>query len=97
MALVPASATGDETSNVCVFAMMSVGERAHDLGLAPESTALRGRLRHVAFWLDQREDVRTAADVLLEWGRPSSSGQGATAWATTTTCTSGNRPSCASS
>jgi catechol 2,3-dioxygenase len=48
--------------------MTSVCERAHDLGLVLEGTALRGRVHHVAFWLDQREDVRTAADVLLESG-----------------------------
>jgi catechol 2,3-dioxygenase len=55
-------------SDLCVFAMMTLCERAHDMGLLPEPTDLRGRVHHVAFWLDQREDLRTAADVLLENG-----------------------------
>lgn len=57
-----------EGMDTCVFAMLSVCERAHDLGLVPEPASLRGRLHNVAFWLDQREDVRTAADVLRESG-----------------------------
>jgi catechol 2,3-dioxygenase len=33
-----------------------------------DRTALAGRLHHVAFWVDTRDDVLTAADVFLEHG-----------------------------
>jgi catechol 2,3-dioxygenase len=49
-----------------IFAQCSTNEQAHDLGLVPESAGLSGRLHHVAFWVDQREDVLRGADVLLD-------------------------------
>lgn len=55
-------------SDHCVFAMLSCCERSHDMGVVPEPTTHRGRINHVAYWLDQREDVRRAADLLLESG-----------------------------
>jgi catechol 2,3-dioxygenase len=58
--------TPDGAPDVVVFAMLSVCERGHDLGLVPDAPANAGRLNHVAFWLDQREDIRKAADFLLE-------------------------------
>lgn len=54
--------------DLIVFAMMSVCERSHDLGIVPEGSQARGRFNHVAFWLDQREDLRTAAYFLMESG-----------------------------
>lgn len=51
-----------------VFATMTSCERSHDLGLVPDFTRIPGRINHVAFWVDQRQDVVTAADVLLEAG-----------------------------
>ena len=55
-------------SDECVFAMLSVCERSHDFGIVPEQPGVSGRINHVAFWVDQREDVRRAADLLLETG-----------------------------
>lgn len=55
-------------SDQCVFAMLSVCERSHDLGIVPDPSSLTGRINHVAYWLDQREDIRRAADLLLESG-----------------------------
>lgn len=49
-----------------IFAQCSTNEQSHDLGLVPEITEHRGRLNHVAFWVDQREDVLRGADVLLD-------------------------------
>jgi catechol 2,3-dioxygenase len=55
-------------SDHCVFAMLSVCERSHDFGIVPDMSSVRGRINHVAFWLDQREDLRRASDLLLESG-----------------------------
>lgn len=55
-------------SDHCVFAMLSVCERSHDFGIVPEPSEARGRINHVAYWLDQREDIRRAGDLLLESG-----------------------------
>ena len=49
-----------------VFGMTSVCERSHDLGLVVDFSGARGRINHIAYWLDQREDLRRAADVLLD-------------------------------
>jgi catechol 2,3-dioxygenase len=51
-----------------VFAQCTTNEQAHDLGLVPEMSDTRGRVNHVAFWLDQKVDVLRAADVLLDYG-----------------------------
>ncbi len=55
-------------AELVVFAMLTVCERSHDLGLVPEMSPVRGRFNHVAFWLDQRDDLRTAAYFLMENG-----------------------------
>jgi catechol 2,3-dioxygenase len=46
----------------------SVGGTAYDLAYSLHCDALRGRLRHVAFAADSREDVLHAADLLREAG-----------------------------
>jgi catechol 2,3-dioxygenase len=58
----------DATPDVPVFAMMTTNEKAHDLGILGDHSGLPGRIHHVAFWLDGREDVLRAADILLEAG-----------------------------
>jgi catechol 2,3-dioxygenase len=63
-------------ADLCVFAECTTNEQAHDLGLVPELTPLRGRLNHVAYWLDQRSDVFRAADVLLDYAVPLEYGPG---------------------
>jgi catechol 2,3-dioxygenase len=47
-------------------AWISVTPLAHDLAYTLDATRARGRLHHVAFWVDNREDVLRAADVFLE-------------------------------
>jgi catechol 2,3-dioxygenase len=54
--------------DLCVFAQCTTNEQAHDLGLVPDMSDARGRVNHVAFWLDQKVDVLRAADVLLDHG-----------------------------
>lgn len=51
-----------------VFAMTTTGERGHDMAFVPELPGLRGRVNHIAFWLDQRVELHRAADVLLDAG-----------------------------
>jgi len=55
-------------NGMIVFAMTTTGERGHDLALVPELPGLRGRVNHIAFWLDQRVELYRAADVLLDAG-----------------------------
>lgn len=47
-------------------AWISVTPLVHDVAYTLDATRSRGRLHHVAFWVDNREDVLRAADILLE-------------------------------
>jgi catechol 2,3-dioxygenase len=44
------------------------GEKTYDLVYTGDWTGTRGRLHHVAFAADQREDILRAADIMLEAG-----------------------------
>jgi catechol 2,3-dioxygenase len=48
-----------------VFAMTTVCERAHDYGLVWDPSPVRGRITHVAYWVDSREELLRAADIFL--------------------------------
>jgi catechol 2,3-dioxygenase len=54
-----------ERPDFVVFAMTTVCERAHDLGLVWDPSPARGRVNHFAYWVDSREELLRAADVLL--------------------------------
>jgi catechol 2,3-dioxygenase len=58
----------DEHSDLVVFAMLTTCERGHDLGIVADFSGVPGRVNHVAFWVDQREEHRRAADVFLDAG-----------------------------
>jgi catechol 2,3-dioxygenase len=47
-------------------AWISVTPLVHDIAYTLDATRARGRLHHVAFWVDNREDVLRGADLLLE-------------------------------
>lgn len=49
-----------------VAAWMSVTPQAHDIALTTDGTGSRGRLHHLAYWLDDRTDVLRAADIAME-------------------------------
>jgi catechol 2,3-dioxygenase len=49
-------------------AWMSVMTKAHDLALTREPMPRRGRLHHIAYAVENREDVLRAADVFVENG-----------------------------
>jgi catechol 2,3-dioxygenase len=58
----------DDMPDLVVFGMLSVCERAHDLGVVADFSGVPGRINHFAFWVDQREEHRRAADVFLDAG-----------------------------
>ena len=47
-------------------AWMSLSIAAHELIYVADAAGARGRLHHLAFWVDTREEVLRAADVFLE-------------------------------
>jgi catechol 2,3-dioxygenase len=51
-----------------VAAFVSTGPMAHDLGMIQDRSGGRARLNHFAYWLDTREDVLRAADVMRDEG-----------------------------
>lgn len=53
-------------TNTEVASWMSVTPQPHDIALTKDATGSRGRLHHLAYWLDSREDVLRAADILME-------------------------------
>jgi len=51
-----------------VAAWISVTPLVHDIAYVRDATGAGGRLHHVAFWMDNREDILRAADLLMENG-----------------------------
>jgi catechol 2,3-dioxygenase len=49
-------------------AWMSVTAQPHDMALTKDATGSRGRFHHLAFWVDNREDVLRAAELFTERG-----------------------------
>jgi len=48
-----------------VFAMTTVCERAHDLGIVWDPTPATGRINHISYFVESREELLRAADVFL--------------------------------
>ena len=59
-----------------VFAMTTVCERSHDLGLVWDPSPARGRINHLAYWVDSREELLRAADIVLNQDIPIEFGPG---------------------
>ena len=55
-------------------AWISVTPLVHDIAYVLDATRARARLHHVAFWVDNREDVLRAADLFFEHGHPVETG-----------------------
>jgi catechol 2,3-dioxygenase len=66
----------DEESDLVVFAMSSNNEKSHDLGVILDQSDVPGRLHHFAWWVDSREDLLRAADILINAGTPIEFGPG---------------------
>lgn len=57
-----------EHANINVFSVLTTNEKSHDLGVVLDSSDRPGRINHFAYWVDTREDLLQAADVLMENG-----------------------------
>lgn len=55
-----------EVDGVEEGAWLSVTPLTHDIAYVRDFTGARGRLHHIAYWLDSREEVLRAADILTE-------------------------------
>jgi len=55
----------DDEADVALFAMVSTNEKAHDLGLIVDQSSIPGRLHHFAWWVETRDELLRAADILL--------------------------------
>ena len=47
---------------------LASNQKSYDLTYTRDLTGTRGRLHHIAYFVDQREDVLRAADIFLEHG-----------------------------
>jgi catechol 2,3-dioxygenase len=65
-----------DDAEVPVFAMSTNNEKSHDLGLVIDQSGVPGRLHHVAFWVDSRDELHRGADVLLNAETPIEFGPG---------------------
>lgn len=53
---------------VTVFGVLTTNEKSHDLGVLIDTSPVAGRVHHIAFWVDSREEHSLAADILMEGG-----------------------------
>jgi catechol 2,3-dioxygenase len=65
-----------EETGQTVFAMTTTGERGHDMAFLPDAEHLTGRVNHIAFWVDQRDELYRCADLFLDAGVPIEFGPG---------------------
>jgi catechol 2,3-dioxygenase len=57
-----------DEADVPVFAMLTNNEKSHDLGLIIDQSGVPGRLHHVSYWVDSRDELLRAADILMGSG-----------------------------
>jgi catechol 2,3-dioxygenase len=57
-----------DDADLAVFAMTTNNEKSHDLGLLLDNSDVRGRIHHLAYWVDTRDELLRAADILLGAG-----------------------------
>jgi catechol 2,3-dioxygenase len=55
---------------ISVFSVLTTNEKSHDLGVVLDGSTRAGRINHYAFWVDTREELLIAADLLMENGVP---------------------------
>ena len=58
----------EDDPDFVVFAMVTTNEKDHDLAFVKDMSPIPGRLNHVSFYVDTREALFRAADLLLEAG-----------------------------
>jgi catechol 2,3-dioxygenase len=54
-----------DDADIPVFAMSTNNEKSHDLGLIMDRSGTPGRLHHLAYWVDTRDELHRACDILL--------------------------------
>lgn len=59
-----------DAAPINVFTVLTTNEKSHDLGIVLDTSTAPGRVNHIAFWVDQPEDLVRTADILLEHGTP---------------------------
>jgi catechol 2,3-dioxygenase len=59
-----------------MFAVTTNNEKAHDLGLALDFDGQRGRLNHLAFWVETNHDLTAGAKFIIEHGHTIDMGPG---------------------
>src|SRR6476646_4246059 len=65
----------DDDSQV-IFALSSNNEKSHDLGFVFDPSNMPGRAHHLAWWVDSRDELLRAADILLNADVPIEFGPG---------------------
>jgi catechol 2,3-dioxygenase len=66
----------EENQDLVVFAMTTTVHLAHDMAFVLDAPDARGRVNHVAFWVDQREELLRVAEVFLDQDVPIEFGPG---------------------
>jgi catechol 2,3-dioxygenase len=66
----------EDNHDFVVFAMLTTVHLAHDMAIVFDHSGVPARVNHVAFWVDQREELRRATDVLIEMDHPIEFGPG---------------------
>jgi catechol 2,3-dioxygenase len=57
--------TLDEDHSKVIFALSTNNEKSHDLGFVFDPSDVAGRGHHLAWWVDSREELLRAADILM--------------------------------
>lgn len=65
-----------EGAEVTFFGVLTTNEKSHDLGILLDSSDTPGRIHHYAWWLETRDELVRAADLLMENGTPIEYGPG---------------------
>jgi catechol 2,3-dioxygenase len=66
----PMAFTDLDEAPITVFGVLTTNEKSHDLGIVLDTALTPARVNHIAFWVDAREDLSRAADVIMENGTP---------------------------
>jgi catechol 2,3-dioxygenase len=66
----------EEQQDLVVFAMLTTVHLAHDMALVLDHSGVPARVNHVAFWVDQREELLRVSEVFLDHDVPIEFGPG---------------------
>lgn len=68
--------TDADQAPVTIFGVLTTNEKSHDLGIVRDSSARGGRVNHIAFWVENADELSRAADILMEAGTAMEYGPG---------------------